>query len=713
MATTAQSLPQASNPLSWFGQFLRDELAPYPGRTALVVRMVAAATIAMLICMTFQLSFGFQAAIFALLISRESVQATIQASATMLIFTVLGAAYLVSSAYFVISYPSVHLLWVVGSFFLAFFALSAMSDYNAAVIFTVMIAIGVPLWDRYVSAETDVEDTLRLALSALVAVVVTSTIELLFARRRTGGHSDEILLPLAERLSAVENLLACYGEHRPVDPAIEKNVRRLGMVGTSLLRRILQRSDFASRYKEQASAIVVLTGRLVDSAANLTLLDIAPSDEDRKRMERLSRSIAGIRADLLAGKIPRLREPSTETSHSHSTPLLPEMEHTVSAVVDVYVDFRPLSIYVPAESTGDPAHTMFARDTLTNPEHLKFALKGCLTASLCYIIYNAIDWPGISTSVTTCLLTALSTVGSSRQKQVLRFAGAAVGGFIFGMGSQVFILPHVDSIGGFAVLFVLVTATSCWFMTSSPRLSYFGLQVALAYYLINLQEFGFQTSLAIARDRVVGVLFGLLMMWCVFDQLWSAPAAVEMRKSFASSLRLLAQYAREPVSSNLKAAIERGFSIRDSINKSLYGVRGSADGVLLEFGPSRERDLAWRTRIVQSEVQLRTLFLMGTELWKYRAQLPGFTLPESIRSAQRRFDNQSAQVLEGIADRVEGKMPARVSELHQSLENLQHVVETFSSAQGKEDPALAAELETFLPVCQRTESLEALLDQAF
>jgi multidrug resistance protein MdtO len=63
-------------------------------------------------------------------------------------------------------------------------------------------------------------------------------------------------------------------------------------------------------------------------------------------------------------------------------------------------------------------------------------------------------------------------------------------------------------------------------MTSSPRLSYFGVQVALAFYLIHPQEFTIQTSLSIARDRVVGVLLGLVIMWLVFDQLWGARAGV-------------------------------------------------------------------------------------------------------------------------------------------------------------------------------------------
>jgi len=76
------------------------------------------------------------------------------------------------------------------------------------------------------------------------------------------------------------------------------------------------------------------------------------------------------------------------------------------------------------------------------------------------------------------------------------------------MGAQVFILPWIDSIAGFTVLFAAAISIGAWFATSSPRLSYFGVQVSVAFCLINLQEFRFQTSLAVARDRVIGVLLG-------------------------------------------------------------------------------------------------------------------------------------------------------------------------------------------------------------
>jgi multidrug resistance protein MdtO len=64
-----------------------------------------------------------------------------------------------------------------------------------------------------------------------------------------------------------------------------------------------------------------------------------------------------------------------------------------------------------------------------------------------------------------------------------------------GIGAQIFILPYLDSIAGFTLLFLAVTIPAAWIATSSPRLSYFGVQIAVAFYLINLSEFKAQTSL--------------------------------------------------------------------------------------------------------------------------------------------------------------------------------------------------------------------------
>ena len=669
-----------------------------------MVRMTIAATLVMLVCMAFHVPFAFQGAIYALMISRESSRATLQSAAALFLVTLVGAGYLLLSMSFVINSPPLHFLWVVGSFFFLFYAISTLTNYTASVALAIVLAVGIPLWDRHVSSETSVEDTLWLCWSVVIGVAITTGVELMFTRLR---GRDEIVLLIAERLAAVQDLCTCYAEGRSVEPGVGKTLIRLGTLGTSLLRRTLRRSGYSPQYSADMGSVAVFVGRLVDLATTVSQLSPELSVSDRRRFRNLGSTVAIIRDDLMNGRTPHPVQLENDRESASLVPLLGEMEHTVTLISQPFADSQSVEAYLP--STDDAQGGLLVPDAFVNPEHLQFALKGCLASTSCYVIYNAIAWPGISTAVTTCLLTALSTIGSSRQKQVLRITGAIVGGFLIGTGSQMFVLPYVDSIAGFTVLFVAVTVFSSWFMTSSPRLSYFGIQVALAFYLINLSEFKMQTSLSVARDRVVGILLGLFLMWLVFDQLWGAPAAIQMRKTFISNLRLVAEFAREPVSKDLKTAIARSFALRETISTNLDKVRSIADAVLFEFGPSREQDLALRDRIRNRQPSVRMLFILQNAAWKYRARLSGFELPETIATEQREFDNEVARVLSSIADRMEGRLPTEEPSLDNRFVRLERSIERYSAASPQD--GFDGRLPAFLALYRRIASVGTSLQQ--
>jgi len=651
VATVAHDIPDVPEPLTWLWKFLKHELAPYPGRAATVARMVLAATLVMIICNTFRIPFAFLGGIYALLISRESPRSTVSSAGTVLLLAATGVGYILISAQFVISIPLLHFLWNISSLFLAFYALTVLTNYGGFVGLALVISIAVSIWDRHLGSETNVEDTLYLSLVALIAVGVTSGVELAFRRARPG---DDIVVPVADRLAAVHSVLVCYAEGLPVDQATGEKIIRSGMLGTSTLRRALRRSDYSPQYRAQMSGVVALVGSLVDSTTALTQLSFEPSRIDREHLRNLAMAVSSIRNDLTHRRIPASIQVNTE-DEPHRAPLLREMENTVVLIPPALAGSRSIDEY-QEPSEGMPRSKLLAADAFVNPEHLRFALKGCLAVSACYFIYNSIDWPGMGVPVMlTCFLTAVSTIGASRQRQVLRFAGFAVGGLLIGMGSQLLILPYLDSIAGFTVLFALVTALAAWFLTASPRLSFFGLQLGAVYFVINMQKFARETSLSVARDRVAGVFLGLLMMWLIFDQLWSAPASVEMKRVFISTLRLLAQFAREPLSADTASAIQRTSALHDTINTQFDRVRSLADGVLLEFGPSRRHDLALRDRVRRWQPQLRALFLMRVASLKYRLHLPDFLLPEAVIASLQAYDECSARMLENLADRIEGK----------------------------------------------------------
>lgn len=707
MATFAQTIPESSKPLASYWEFLKEELIPYPGRAALMGRMVMAATLAMLITITFRLPYGAYCAIYAVAISRESTQITVKTAATRIVSYSLGAIYVLIGATFFVDDPLLRLIWVIGSMFLMFYAVSTMSTFVSEVDIGYLIVMTVPLWDEHISGELRLEGTLWAVFALAIGNASAVVVELLFEAIRP---SNDLLRSIADRLSAVESVLACYATDVPTDQATEKNVIRLAMLGTSRLRYTLRDSRYSREYREQMGAIVALVGRLIDIAASLMHIDIQVSGDNRQRIRVLIKSIDSIRADLLSGNAPAAIELNDAGELSGSgMPLLHEMEKTVLLVPQVFSSSGSMSdLGLPPFDDKRPS-TFIAPDALSNLDHLRFGLKGGLAASLCYIIYNAIAWPGISTAVTTCLLTALSTVGVSRQKQILRFAGAIVGGLLFGMGAQIVILPYLDSIAGFTVLFVAVSLVGAWFATSSPRLAYFGVQIIVAFYLINLQEFKEQISLGTARDRVVGILLGLFIMWVVFDKLWPTLAAVEMKKAFISNLRALAEFERQPLAGERKVAIERSYSLRETINSNFDKVRSLADGLLFEFGPSRQNDLALRGQIREWQPQLRMLFLTRITLFKYRLQLTGFELPAAVRASQLEFDNRLTALLDRMADRMEGQTHAGDHGFRDAFERLERAVKTCSSEGLQRSTAIG--LKTFLALSRTTETLALSLDK--
>jgi len=114
-----------------------------------------------------------------------------------------------------------------------------------------MICVGVPLWDRHVSAERNVEDTLWLCLASAIGVVVTLGVEtIVFANQARGGHRRGRRGPPCRRRKLVSvfcQQLLCRPTRasKRSAPSHGRNV---------MLRRILQRSAYAPDYAEQMGA---------------------------------------------------------------------------------------------------------------------------------------------------------------------------------------------------------------------------------------------------------------------------------------------------------------------------------------------------------------------------------------------------------------------------------------------------------------------------
>ena len=681
MSTHDQALTAVapSNPLDaavrWFWQFLKDEMSPYPGRAWTVGRMVIAATIVMVLVMTFRIPYGFLGAIYTMFLSRENPTLTFRSGVRTLFSYTFATLYTVVGVMTLIDDPLTHYLWIVLSLFLAFYLIRIVPDYMTAVGFGFTLAGAIPLWDEtFLTVNQRTENTLWLGFSVLVGAAVTIVVEYIFHR----VHPEtDLNVGIGTRLRAVESLLRQIGagEH---EFKYQKEIALYSTVGTSRLRRMVNRSGASPRFVAQMTTAVALLGRLINLAGSLQILrskqfSVTPQ-EDRERCLRLADQIVELERDVLVGKLPKPLAIPVE-AQAAATPLLPEMERTVALITHSF-SRTAAAADVSVVSVADAEHQpLFAADAFTNPEHLKFAIRGTLATMLAYSVYTAVAWPGLSTSVATCIITALSTIGSSRQKQFLRLGGALIGGVIFGMGAQIFVLPHLDSITGFAVLFAMVTAISAWIATATPRLSYLGVQLALAFYLINLQEFAPQYSLSIARDRVFGVLLGLVCMWLVFDRLWMRDAVEEMQSAFSRNLRLLAELIDQCRNADLDDATTRVIQLRDRINDGFNAVKSQSDAVIFEFGPSRERKLRIRDDFRRWQPTMGTLMQVEITYLQYVWHPAVSSIGPPIKDAQIAFEAKLAAIVRAMADEVCGKGPQPGPEIESSAAQLKEAVE--------------------------------------
>ena len=120
MATATIAPAESQGFTSWFWEFLKSELAPYPGRGVMVARIVIAATITMILTMTFRVPGGALGAIVAFIISRENFATTAKFTISVMTALIMVTLFVPIGARMFASAPFTHFCWEVFSLLLIF-----------------------------------------------------------------------------------------------------------------------------------------------------------------------------------------------------------------------------------------------------------------------------------------------------------------------------------------------------------------------------------------------------------------------------------------------------------------------------------------------------------------------------------------------------------------------------------------------------------------
>ena len=642
-----------------FIEMVRAELAWYPGRPALVGRIVLACSSVILVALIFRIPGAVLGASFPILISRDSLKATRKTAFQIGLACSIGTAEVIVGGMLTAGSPFLHVMWVIVSLFAAFFVISSLNFSSASLTLSAVLAIAIRLWDYPISAETRVERTLYTLLSILIGCIATVLIETVFSKK---NPPDVVLDGISRRLSLVETLLNRASVAEVPSPALTIQLGRSASRGVDDLREHLAKSSYDAGFRDLLATVIALTRQLIELGSNLAESAPLLSFDDQGRCRAIARNLASVRSSLARRECPEWID-LPFTSYA-SNPILIEIERTTGLIDQSFCsDSFRIHWRSPAAAPAASISASVA-DALRNTEHVKFAVRGTLSALLCYLFFTGNGWTGLVSSMLTCTLTARRLTGGGRQRQTLRFAGFIIGAGVFGLGTEVFILPQLNTIAEFALLFASVVWIGSWIATSGPRISFAGFQIVLSYNLVNLNRFTINTSLVPSRDAVLGVVLGIVAMWLVFDHLWAQTSRESVRGLLLGTLRNLADF-KVVAAVNPQEANQQLAATSSIINSNFDKLRDLADMYAFESFPKRPQESLVNSSIRTLGPELRAFLFVKTGLLQH-TNLAAVE-PDAL---VREVEEQASRVLRGLANAIESEAPQQLSPRNEDTEEL-------------------------------------------
>jgi len=527
---------------------LRRELRPTPGRLGDSVRIVVVVLAVVALSETFRIpDIGLSAFIVLFLSGREAVS-TVQTALISGIAVVLAIFATIAVFMLSLSEPALRIpLMVVltfGTMFLARAATLGPLFFVAGFI----IAYGMTLGDQVLglalqpavvgnSALSELPEILfippadalvRFLLWLSLAVVIPVVL-VIVANVLTGKDPARLLRrALAERLATAARF--CAGE-----TGVERLLEAQAFEGTAELhkwhrlagtvRRDWLRPSWGASLIDDIYRLGLLLldwQRVADNARHA----LRPAAAACRRAERALRDGAAASG-----------EPVAISATGAARPLADAITRRLRAIGETLA--APRTAPSNGADAAQSPRRLLAADAFTNPNHVRFAFKVTLAVMICYFVMSLADWPGIHTCIITCYFVALGTVGESMRKATLRFVGCLIGAGL-GLGAILLLMPRMTDLGQLLLLLTPVTLLAAWIAQGSERVSYAGLQIGLAFYLVVLQGYGPTISMYTARDRTIGILFGNVVTFAIFSAIWPVHVADVVRPHLATALEQLA-----------------------------------------------------------------------------------------------------------------------------------------------------------------------------
>lgn len=563
------------------------DLAPFPGRMATAWRVAAVCALVAGIAMMFEIpESAISCYLVIFLMKDDGALNTLIATGAVIAITILVALMIPVLQWTVESSMLRIFVMIVVSFIFIFIGAASKLGEGGSIV-ALIIAFILSLVNE-VPVNGVISFALRYAWEmSILPMFVIAGFSLYLGRWSLALMQEELL----DRLKIARNYLQ---EQTP--KTISMLNKKLGAANDSEKQRWMLVKLLHQTSKAKAERIHVGIPASYQLLFSISALSKNTSEETRQKyVKHIDEVVAAIDS---GAPIPAPKVEENNAHSAHETGIFQSLSNLAGTVKTKY-----------KKASGEK---FFADDAFTNPIYQHFALKTTLAAMLCYVFYASFNWQGIHTAMVTCYVASMGTAGDTIHKLSLRITGCLIGAAI-GVASLVYIMPHLDTVGGLMVLVFFVALLAGWVTAGSEKVSYGGVQIGLAFTLTVLQGFGPTTDMDTARDRIIGILVGNIAVYLVSTLIWPAPVVTVICQRLSQAARKISTIAATPVEQRLDmiSVVAETERLLDEVRYCFY---------LLPFEPSALRPSSKLRAIFQTTSE--QLSLLNREIYFSTVPIP-------------------------------------------------------------------------------------------
>ncbi len=539
-----------------FPNMFWDSLKPFPGRGRITLRLAVACTLIVLVTYTFRMPFQDLMPFFVLFITKEEKVTTAVTALLVLLAATLAIAvailiYKATGNRAEFRVPAIALEIFIGMYLFRVLSIGAVGWILGFVVAATQSLV-------YLFPSPEIAFSIGVAWLANLSLFPVSPVQLLQREFATGWHA----------VSAATDQLTTSQASAGVQ-LLRPLVKRGPIRFLKLLKLSLIESHDLHRKQAQLRRMILSLDkitRLIFSFARAQPKLSGPIAIDTREtavLDGLKEQAQRFQQEFEAGSVPsRTATRRAAETAGNIAPRLQEAENTLQDLAGGDAE----SENHPQKAAARRTPSLFVADAFTNPSHVQFAIKVTLAGMLGYLFYTASDYYGIHTVFYTPLIIALASTGATIHKGFLRIVGCIIGGAL-GLICSIWVIPRFETLETFLFIVFCVHGLAAWIAAGNDRISYIGLQIALAFDLGFLQGYGPPENIDPLRDRFIGIVIGICIVTTVFALIWPESAELSARERLAACLRTIARLLRFGRGNN--GAENRGSSQREQLEMEI------------------------------------------------------------------------------------------------------------------------------------------------